>query len=56
MDQNELSVNPFPLGVPSVVPKMIFEPIARSMQTVYSVKINTISKWTESTFNSTHNM
>jgi hypothetical protein len=52
MDQHELSLNPFPLGVPSVAPKMIFEPIARSMQTLYCVKINTIFKWTESSFNS----
>jgi hypothetical protein len=44
MDQNELSLNPFHLGVPSAVHKMISEPIACSVQSVYPsyVKNNTL--------------
>jgi hypothetical protein len=37
MDQNKLSLNPFDLGVPSAMPKTIFDPIARSAQTTYGM-------------------
>jgi hypothetical protein len=42
MDQNKLSLNPFDLGVPSAMPKMIFDPIARSAQTAYGVSGQTM--------------
>jgi hypothetical protein len=46
MDRNELPLDPPHLGLPSGVPKAIFDPIARSAQTVHQscVEINTISK------------
>jgi hypothetical protein len=52
MEQNELPLDPHHLGVPTGVPKMIFERIARSAQTVhqYCVKINIISKQTKMSF------
>jgi hypothetical protein len=37
MDQNKLSLNPFEQGLPSAMPKTIFEPIARSTQTAYGM-------------------
>jgi hypothetical protein len=54
--QNELSLYPWHLRVPSGAPKMISEPIACSVQTMYlsSVKINTISKQTKTSFHFTH--
>jgi hypothetical protein len=56
MDRNELSLVPCHLGVPSDPPKTIFEPIARSAQTMHlsCVEINTISKQTEASFHLTH--
>jgi hypothetical protein len=52
----QASTNPWHLGVLSGAPKMIFEPIARSAQIVYlsCVKINSISKWTKTSFHLTH--
>jgi hypothetical protein len=46
MDQNELPLDPRHLGVPSGMPKMIYEPIACSAQTMhlFGVEINTFSK------------
>jgi hypothetical protein len=40
------------------VPKMIYEPIGCSMETVHlsCIEINTISKWTEMSFYLTHIM
>jgi hypothetical protein len=52
MDQNELPLDPRHLGVQSGASKMIYEPMVRLPQTMYisCVKINTISKWTEMSF------
>jgi hypothetical protein len=56
MYQNEFPLDPHHIGVPLVAPKMIFEPMVRSVQTVHlsCVKINTISKQTKSNFHFTH--
>jgi hypothetical protein len=56
IDQNELPLDAHHLVVPSGVSKMIFEPIARSAQTVQQsyVEINTISKRTQMSFHLTH--
>jgi hypothetical protein len=58
MDQNELSLDPSHLGVPSGVSKMISEPIARSAQTVHQpcLEINTISKRTKMSFHLTRHL
>jgi hypothetical protein len=52
MAQTEIPDDPRHLGVSSVVLKMISEPIVRSTQIVHlsCVKISTISKWTEKSF------
>jgi hypothetical protein len=52
MDRNGLPLDPCHLGVPSDALKTIFEPIARSVQTMHlsCVEINTISKQTETSF------
>jgi hypothetical protein len=44
------------LGAPSGVPKMIYEPMVHSTQIVHlwCIEINTISKWTETSFQFTH--
>jgi len=49
---NEIPHAPCHLGVPSGASKMISEPMVRSAQTVHRscVKISTISKWTEMSF------
>jgi hypothetical protein len=50
-DKNELPFDPRHLGGPSGVPKMIFEPIGHSVETMHlSCMINTISKRTETSF------
>jgi hypothetical protein len=56
MDQNELPLDQCHLGVPSGVPKMIFEPIARLAQTVhlFGAEINTFSKQTKASFHLTY--
>jgi hypothetical protein len=53
MDRNEIPHDPRHLGVPSSVSKMISNPTVRSAQTVHlsCVKIRTISKWSEMSFN-----
>jgi hypothetical protein len=58
MDQNELSLDPSHLGVPSGVSKMISEPIACSAQTVHQpcLEINTISKRTKMSFHLTRHL
>jgi hypothetical protein len=55
-ERNELPIDPRHLGVRSVEPKIIFEPITHSAQTVHlsCVEINTISKRTERSFYLTH--
>jgi hypothetical protein len=55
MDQNELLLDPRHLGVQSGASKMISEPMVCLAQTVYlsCIKINTISKWTETSFHLT---
>jgi hypothetical protein len=52
MDRNELPLDPSYLGVPSGMSKAIFDPIARSAQTVHQscVEINTVSKRTQNEF------
>jgi hypothetical protein len=57
MDQNEHMFDPSLLGVPSGAPKMIFKSMVRSSQTMHlsCAEINTISKYTETTFYMTHN-
>jgi hypothetical protein len=52
MDRSEFLLDPRHVGLPSVVPKMIFEAMVRSVQTVHlsCVEINTISKQTEMIF------
>jgi hypothetical protein len=52
MDQNELSLLPHHLGVPSSASKMISEPMVCLVQTVHlsCVKISTITKWTKMSF------
>jgi hypothetical protein len=49
MDQNEFALDPRHVGVPSVPPKMISEPMVRSAQTLhlFCVEVNTISNQTE---------
>jgi hypothetical protein len=56
MNQNGLPLDPRQPGVPSGVPKMIFQPIARSAQTVHlsCIEINTISKKTKMSFYLAH--
>jgi hypothetical protein len=56
MDRNEFPLDPCHVGVPSVAPKMISEPMVRSVQTVYlsCVKISTTSKRTKTSFHLTH--
>jgi hypothetical protein len=56
MDRNELPLDKCHLGVPSDVPKMISEPIARSAQILHlsCMEINTISKWTKTSFHFTN--
>ena len=56
MDQNNLPLDPRHIGVSSGVSKMISEPMVRSAQTVHvpCVKINTMSKQTETSFHFTH--
>jgi hypothetical protein len=51
-DQNEIPQDPCRLGVPLGVSKMISELMVRSVQSMHLswVKINTISKRTESSF------
>jgi hypothetical protein len=52
MDQNNFPLDPCHIGVPSVAPKMISEPMAHSaeMLHLFCVEINTISKRTETIF------
>jgi hypothetical protein len=52
MNQNEFPLDPRHVGVPSVAPKIISEPLVHLTQTVHlsCVKINTISKHTENDF------
>jgi hypothetical protein len=52
MDQNEFSLDPRHVGVPSVAPKMIFEPMVCLTKTMHlsCVEINTTSKHTEMIF------
>jgi hypothetical protein len=49
MDQNELPLDSHHVGVPSVAPKMIYEPMICLTQTVHlsCVEINTIYKQTK---------
>jgi hypothetical protein len=56
MDRNELPLDLRHLGVLSGVPKMIYEPVVRSFQTVHlcCAEINTISKRTNTSFYMTH--
>jgi hypothetical protein len=55
-DKNGLPFDPRHLGGPSGVPKTIFEPIGRLVETVHlsCVEIYTISKWIETSFYLTH--
>jgi hypothetical protein len=55
MDRSMLPLDPYHLDVPSGVPKMIFEAIARLAQTkpMPCVKISSIPKQTETSFYST---
>jgi hypothetical protein len=52
MDQNELPLDSRHLGVPLGALEMVSMPVVHSAQTVYQscVKINTISKWTKTSF------
>jgi hypothetical protein len=52
IDQNEIAHDPRHLGVPSGASKTISKHVVRSVQTMHlsCVKISTISKWTESSF------
>jgi hypothetical protein len=52
MDWNELTLDPCHLGIPSGVPKTIFEPIGHLAQTMHlsCIKINTTSKQTKMSF------
>jgi hypothetical protein len=56
MDQNELPLDTRHIGVPLGVPTMISMPVVHSTQTVdlSSAEINTISKWTKTSFHLTH--
>jgi hypothetical protein len=56
MDRNKLPLNTAYVGVLSVASKMIFDPMVCLAQIVHLsyIEINTISKWTETTFHSTH--
>jgi hypothetical protein len=56
MDQNNFPLNPRHIGISSGVSKMIFEPMVHSTQTIHvsCVKINTMSKQTETSFHLTH--
>jgi hypothetical protein len=55
MDRNKIPDDPRPLRVPSGVSKMISKPTVRSAQTMHIsyIKINTISKQTETSFPNT---
>ena len=50
------ALDPRHVGVPSGVSKIIYEPMVRSMQTMHlsCVEINTVSKWTDTSFHLTH--
>jgi hypothetical protein len=52
MDRNEIPHDPRHLGVPSGASKTISEPMVRLTRTMHlsCVKINTISKWTKTSF------
>jgi hypothetical protein len=52
MDQSEFPLDPCHVGAPMVAPKMIFEPMLRSVQTMHlsCVEINTISIQIETIF------
>jgi hypothetical protein len=52
MDQGEIPIDPRHVGVTSVGPKTVSEPMVRSAQTVHlsCIEINTISKQTETIF------
>jgi hypothetical protein len=52
MDKNEFALDPRHVGVPSVVPKMISEPMVCLTQTMHlsCVEINTIYKRTKMIF------
>jgi hypothetical protein len=52
MDQNEFPLDPRLVGVPLVAPKMIFEPMVHSAQTMhlFCIKINSITKEIETIF------
>jgi hypothetical protein len=56
MDQNELSLEPRYLRVPSDLIEMISEPIVRLVQIMHlsSIDTNTMSKWTETRFDKTN--
>jgi hypothetical protein len=56
IDRNVLPHDTHHLQVPSGVPKMMSMPVVHSTQTVHpsSAEINTISKWTETSFHLTH--
>jgi hypothetical protein len=57
MDLNEFPLDAHHVGVLLVAPKMIFEPMVDTNRATYHascVEINTISKWTETTFYFTH--
>ena len=55
-DRNALPLHPRHVGVPSVAPKMISERFVRSAQTVHlsCAKTNRTSKWTEMSYQMTH--
>jgi hypothetical protein len=52
MDRNEFSLDQSHVGVPSVVPKMIFEPMVRATHTLHQfcMEINTMTKITKMIF------
>jgi hypothetical protein len=56
MDQNKLPLDPRHVWVPPGVPKMISMLVVHSVQTLHlsCIEINTISKWTETSFHLTH--
>jgi hypothetical protein len=55
MDQNEFPLDPRHVGVQSIAPKMIFEPMVCLAQTMHlsCVEINTVSKLAEASFHFT---
>jgi hypothetical protein len=55
-DQNELPLEPHHLGVPSGASKTIPKPMVHLVQIVHlsCTVTNTISKWTQRTFDMTH--